>query len=373
LTFASALRYFFYIHLDQRRNYSLCSDQRRLCSSPILHLPDLSQPFRIESDTSQYAIGSILKQGGHPIAYHSETLSEEKKNYSTYDKEFYSLVQALKQWRHYLLGKETILHTNHHPLIFINSQSKIHRPSMQPQVEKFIIACALCSQSKPSNWKHGLFQPLLLPSRLWESISMDLLSGLPTTQKKHDAIWVVVCRFSKMALFIPCTKTIIIVQTTKLYFHHVWPHFGLPRSIISDKDSCFLSTFWKTIWALLGCHLKFSTTFHPQTDGQTKVVNRVLVHALRTHFGRNKQLDNYLHILQHSYNKATHSSTVFSPFEVCLGFQLASPTELPLTWDPQGTVDQQQEQLSAEQFLQQIAQCHSVVTSTLKETQDHAK
>jgi hypothetical protein len=96
-----------------------------LCSSLVLHLPDLSQPFEIESDTSQYDIGFIVKQGGHPITYHSETLSKAKKNYSTYDKEFYSLVQALKQWRHYLLGKETILHTDHHPLIFINSQLNI--------------------------------------------------------------------------------------------------------------------------------------------------------------------------------------------------------------------------------------------------------
>jgi hypothetical protein len=54
-------------------------------------------------------------------------LSEVEKNYSTYDKEFYSLVQALKQWRHYLLGKETIFHTDHHPLIFINSQTKIQQ------------------------------------------------------------------------------------------------------------------------------------------------------------------------------------------------------------------------------------------------------
>jgi hypothetical protein len=88
-------------------------------------MSDLSQPFDIESYASQYVIGVVLKHGGNPIAYHSETLFEAKKNYSTYDKEFYSLVQVLKQWRHYLLGKETILHTDHHPLIFINSQSKI--------------------------------------------------------------------------------------------------------------------------------------------------------------------------------------------------------------------------------------------------------
>ena len=72
--------------------------KKALCLALVLRLLDLSQPFEIESDASQYAIGAVLKQGGHPIAYHSETLSQEKKNYSTYDKEFYSLVQALKQW-----------------------------------------------------------------------------------------------------------------------------------------------------------------------------------------------------------------------------------------------------------------------------------
>jgi hypothetical protein len=90
-----------------------------------LFVPNLQQPFEIETDASQHAIGAILKHGGHPIAYHSETLAQAKQHYSTYNKEFYSLVQALKQWRHYILGKETILHTDHHPLIFINSQSKL--------------------------------------------------------------------------------------------------------------------------------------------------------------------------------------------------------------------------------------------------------
>jgi hypothetical protein len=82
---------------------------------------------------------------------------------------------------------KTLQHLQHH----------FYWPSMQPQVEKFIRACALCSQLKPSNRKHVLYQPLPLPSHPWESISMDLLRGLPTTQKKHDAIWVVVCHFRK--------------------------------------------------------------------------------------------------------------------------------------------------------------------------------
>jgi len=82
------------------------------------------------------------------------------------------------------------------------------------------------------------------------------------------------------------------------------------------------------------------------------VVNSVLVHALCIHFGRSKQWDNYLHILQHSYNKATHSSMGFSPFEVCLGFQPTSRVELPLTMAPHGTLHQQHEQQSAHQFIQ---------------------
>jgi hypothetical protein len=178
-----------------------------------------------------------------------------------------------------------------------NLQHQFYWPSLQRRVEKFIGACTLCSQSKPSNRKHDMYQPLWVRSGPWESISMDFLSGMPTTQRKHDAIWVVVCRFSKMACFIACNKTTTTAQTRELYSHHVWPHFGLPITIIWARDSRFLSSFWQTLWALLGCHLNFSTAFHPQMDGQTEVVNRVLVHALRMHFARRKQWDTYLHIL----------------------------------------------------------------------------
>jgi hypothetical protein len=244
---------------------------------------------------------------------------------------------------------------------------------MSKQVDSFIRACALCSQSKPSNQKHGLYQPLSIPSRPWESISMDFLSGLPTTLGKHDAIWVVVCRFSKMALFLPCHKTTSAAQTAEIFFRHVWPHFGLPRNIISDRDSHFLSTFWHTLWSLLGFQLKFSTTFHPQTDGQTEVVNRTLVHALRSSFIKNKQWDVYLHILQHSYNRATHSSMGFSPFEVCLGFQPLAPTEFPINLTPSGSTQHPKDQQTTQHFIQNLAQCHKQVTESLQAAQECAK
>jgi hypothetical protein len=102
-----------------------------LCSTPILILPDLQQPFEIETDASDYAIGAVLTQHGNPIAYHSETLSDVVHRYPTYDKEMYSIVQACRQWKHYILGKETIIHIDHRPLQFMQTQGKLQNDHHQ--------------------------------------------------------------------------------------------------------------------------------------------------------------------------------------------------------------------------------------------------
>ena len=206
----------------------------------------------------------------------------------------------------------------------LNIQHHFYQPTLPKQVEKFIFTCSIYSQSKPSNHKHGLYQPLLVPTQPWESISMDFLSGLPTTFCKHDAIWVVMCQFYNMALFIPCHKTTSVAQTIDLFFHHIWTHFGLPCSIIFDKESCFLSTFWHTLQSLLGFQLRFSTAFHPQTDGQTKVVNHTLVQSLCNYFAKNKQRDLYLPIIQHT------PLLVSCPLKFVLGFNSSHPQRFPL-------------------------------------------
>jgi hypothetical protein len=90
--------------------------KHRLRSTPVLTLPYLQQPFEIETDASDYAIGAVLTQHGHPGEYHSETLSDTVRKYPTYDKEMYSIVQACQQWKHYILGKKTIIHIDHRPL-----------------------------------------------------------------------------------------------------------------------------------------------------------------------------------------------------------------------------------------------------------------
>ena len=124
---------------------------------------------------------------------------------------------------------------------------------------------------------------------------MNFVLGLPHTFRKHDSILVFVDRFSKMAHFLPCSKTSNTFKIAKLYFDEIFKLYGLPKTIVSDRDVHFMSYFWKTLWHLLGTKLKFSTAFHPQTNGQTEVVNRSLGNLLRCLVGEaNRNRDSIL-------------------------------------------------------------------------------
>jgi len=90
-------------------------------------LPDLQRPFGIETDASDYAMGEVMMKHGKPICCHSETFNYTIINYPTYDKELYALVQSVKNWKHYLFCKETIIHTDHQPLQYLHSQTKLQQ------------------------------------------------------------------------------------------------------------------------------------------------------------------------------------------------------------------------------------------------------
>jgi hypothetical protein len=105
---------------------------------------------------------------------------------------------------------------------------------LRQEVNKYIRSCTACAIAKLTTKKQGLYTPLPTPDRPWESISMDYMSSLPSTKWGNDFVFVVVDRFSKMAILVACKKSITAEATAKLFFERVWVHFGIPQTIVSD-------------------------------------------------------------------------------------------------------------------------------------------
>ena len=212
-------------------------------------------------------------------------------------------------------------------------ESAYYWPQMQDEVEQFVRTCLVCQQDKTEQQcPAGLLEPLPTPDRPWESISMDFITCLPKSEG-FATIVVVVDRFSKYATFIPAPKECTAEDTAKFFFRHVVKYWGLPKSIISDRDSRFTGRFWTELFKLMGSVLHFSTSFHPQTDGQTERVNALLELYLR-HFVSANQHDwaKLLDVAQFSYNLQRSDATSRSPFEVIMGQQPLTPNMLITTY-----------------------------------------
>jgi hypothetical protein len=149
----------------------------------------------------------------------------------------------------------------------------------------------------------GLLQPIQIPEWKWEVISMDLIIGLPKTVKQHDAIMVVVDKLSKEAHFIPIKSTFKSIDVANVFMKEIFKLHGFFKTIISDRDTKFTSNFWRSLFAGLETQLEFSMAYHPQIDGQTKRVNKVLEDMLQMHvMHKPKQWEEYLHLIEFAYN-----------------------------------------------------------------------
>jgi hypothetical protein len=160
---------------------------------------------------------------------------------------------------------------------------------------------------------------------------MDYMSGLPSTKHDNDCVFMVVDWFSKMAIITAYKNSITAVDNAKIFFERVWVHFRIPQTITSDQDNRFLNTFWSSLWSLLETKLTKSTAFHPQIDGHTEAINRMIMHILHMQNSKHSRTwDASLPYVQHNYNRDLHSSTDHIPFQVGLGFQPFGPIDVAL-------------------------------------------
>ena len=160
-------------------------------------------------------------------------------------------------------------------------------PSMTKEVDDYCRSCAVCCANKSSNeLPAGLLKPLPVPERVWDSVGVDFVGPLPTSNEGHDCILVLTDRFSKMMKLRACKQTITAVQTGRVLLDMMLDVGRLPTSIVSDRDVRFTSAAWGQLWRGLNTELRKSTAYHPQTDGQTERMNRTLQTVLRSYAER---------------------------------------------------------------------------------------
>jgi hypothetical protein len=145
---------------------------------------------------------------------------------------------------------------------------------LKEDVTKHVKECTTCQANKDEHTHPTrLLQPLPISEHKWESISMGLITGLPKMQGK-DCIFVVVDRLTKFAHFFAIATDFSATQVAELFFREIFRLHGLPKTIVSDRDSRFMSTFWQELFRLVGMALTPTTNYHPQTDGQTEIINK---------------------------------------------------------------------------------------------------
>lgn len=205
-------------------------------------------------------------------------------------------------------------------------------PGMRTYTNAYVESCVQCRASKSISQKPaGLLQPLAIPPRRWSHVSLDFITDLPTTQDGFDSILVIVDSLSKMAHFIPTKKAATADDTARLLADRLIRYHGIPQVLISDRDPRFQSELWQRLCAAFQIKRALSSSYHPQSDGQTERVNRTLEQMLRTYIQADeRQWERLLPALELAYNTTTHSSTELSPFEVMIGQNPITPADLDI-------------------------------------------
>ena len=241
----------------------------------------------------------------------------------------------------------------------------VYWPNMRKLVEKYVKSCHTCRVTKTQTSKpSGLLQPLSIPDRPWTHIAMDLVTHLPKTERSLDAIVVFVDRFSKAAHFVACQTTCTTQDVTDMLFKTIVRLYGVPISIVSDRDVRFCSQFWTKLFSRLGTRLDMSTAYHQQTDGQSERTIQTLEQYLRIFVDKDhKNWDQLLDQAEFTYNSNKSAATNMSPFEALYGYQPSTPVSIAIA-DPESRTETE-----ADSFLKNHVTRFEVIRDALLDTQ----
>nr|KYP47446.1 Retrotransposable element Tf2 [Cajanus cajan] len=200
-------------------------------------------------------------------------------------------------------------------------------PGMKREIVEYVVACLTCQKVKVEHQKpSGLMQQMEILEWKWDSITMDLIVGLPRSARNNDAIWVIVDQLTKCAHFLPVNIKWSLEKLTQLYVREIVRLHGVPSNIISDQDPRFTSRFWQSLHQALGTKLKLSSAYHPQTDGQLERTIQSLEDLLRAcvldHLGGWEEV---LSLVEFTYNNSFHASIEMTPFEALYGRKCRTP------------------------------------------------
>ena len=199
---------------------------------------------------------------------------------------------------------------------YLALSSDFYWPHMYKFVRKYTRACEVCQRVKPYPVSDAPLRPLPIPTECWQSVSMDFIFGLPPDVHGNNGVLVFVDRFSKMVHLTAVPETITADGSARIFVETIFRLHGMPTEIVSDRDPRFTAAFWQAVFKRLGTRLKMSTADHPQTDGQTERVNRVLEELLRSYAHSFAHWSDQLSLAEFAMNNSVHASTSHTPFFV---------------------------------------------------------
>ncbi|GBG60617.1 hypothetical protein CBR_g8638 [Chara braunii] len=203
---------------------------------------------------------------------------------------------------------------------------------MLDDAKKYVQTCQVCQRDKPRTQAPlGLLKPLPIPAGPGQSISMDFMDTLVTSKNGKRHIFVIVDKFTKYARLIPMSETATTEHVIKLFMDNWVCDFGLPKTIVSDRDVRFTSEMWKKAAEQMGSQLQMTFGNHPEANGQAEQMNRVVQHLLR-HYIKPSQddWDEKLPLIASLYNNVVHNTTDVSPNQLHLGWKPKSALDFLL-------------------------------------------